>query len=374
METVSLGIGRKILQLASGAEVAALYTIPEATPEIPETVEPTSVAMAEKNATYVGGRVTLEALVLPASVSSVDQTLVWTSSDESIATVDNGVVTGVSAGVVTITATAVNGVKAECTVTVTAEERKFYAYDETNTQWISFSAEDTTAVTVVRDDAEDEAPIAAAIYVDDSIYAYDANGVFYAIDGETFERAQLGIGVSETTIAVEYFSYETWDYETANIAVAPIDMSYDASSDKVYLYGMAGDDDLWVYNTVIGEVDLTTGEIEILLVSQEVQAANLLVTDGTAFMVDCFMSGLLTTVDLYSEEQILVQQSLIPGYWGEYYTGRGFIMDELTGEVYVIRDLGGGNSVLNTLTLASGAIYGIGTVGEGIVINSLILK
>ncbi len=360
--------------IAGGAQLAAMYTIPKEVPTCPETVVPTGIALDEKNTTYVGGSVTLNVKVLPVSISEVDQTLTWSSSDESIATVENGVVTGISAGVVTITATTVNGISAECTVTITAEERKFYAYDETNTQWISFSAEDTSAVTVVREDAEGEAPIAAAITVGDSIYAYDANGMFYSIDGTTFERTAIGVGVSEMTVDVEYFSYAIWGYATAQIPLTPVDMSYDASNGKVYLNAIAADEDLWIFNTVIGEVDLSSGKIEILLNSQEIQAANLLVTDSTAFMVDCFMSGMLNTLDLTAEEKVLFQQSLVPGYWGEYYNGRGFILDELTGEVYVVRDLGGSASVLNKLTLSSGAIYGIGMIGEGIVVNSLIIK
>ncbi len=366
--TTSLGT------IGGGAEVAAMYTIPETVPTIPETVEPTSVVVNEKASTYVGGTTTLSAKVLPASLAAVDQTLTWSSSDESIATVVDGVVTGVGAGTATITATASNGVKAECVVCVTAEERKFYAYDETNTQWISFTAEDTSAVTVVRDDAEEEAPIAASILVGDQIYAYDVNGIFYAIDGETFQRTELGVGISEQVVEAEYFSYETWGYEIAELPITPVDLSYDAATDKVYLAGIAGDEDLWIYNTVIAEIDLTTGEVAPVLISQDVQAANLLVTEGNAYMVDCFMSGMLTTCDLTSEDKTLVQQSLVPGYWGEYYNGRSFIMDELTGEVYVIRDLAGGESILNTLTLASGAIYGMGVIGEGIVANSLILK
>ncbi|MGN1307146.1 MAG: S8 family serine peptidase [Faecousia sp.] len=360
--------------VGGGSEVVALYTVPAELPEIPATVAPTAVALDERNTTYVGGTVTLNAKVLPASVSSVDQTLTWTSSDETIATVDNGVVTGVKAGTVTITATAVNGVKAECTLTVTEEARMFYVYDETNTAWIRFSAENPAEVEVVRDDAEDEAPIAAAIDTGDAIYAYDAEGLFYLIDGETFERTLVGKGISETVIEALYFSYGTWGYETAELPIDAVDLSYDAKAGKLYLAAMASDYDLWVFESVIGEVDLTTGEVTTVMQTSEAQPANLLVSNGKAFFVDVYYSGMLTTVELYSEEQTLVQQSLIPGYWGDYANGRSLIVDELTGTVYTIRDLTGGNSVLYTLTLGSGAINGLGTIGDGIVANSLIIK
>lgn len=62
---------------------------------------------------------TLTAIVTPDNAS--DKTITWTSSDDAIATVANGVVTGVAASAtpVTITATTVDGVSATCEVTVT---------------------------------------------------------------------------------------------------------------------------------------------------------------------------------------------------------------------------------------------------------------
>ena len=51
--------------------------------------------------------------------TTFDKALIWSSSDESVATVDeNGVVTGVSVGKTTITATTVNGVSASCEFSV----------------------------------------------------------------------------------------------------------------------------------------------------------------------------------------------------------------------------------------------------------------
>ena len=65
----------------------------------------------------VGGKLTLAATLSPENVT--DKTLVWTSSDETIATVKDGEVTALKAGEVTITVK--NGdVEATCTVTVKA--------------------------------------------------------------------------------------------------------------------------------------------------------------------------------------------------------------------------------------------------------------
>ncbi|MEE0860793.1 MAG: Ig-like domain-containing protein, partial [Paludibacteraceae bacterium] len=69
---------------------------------------------------WAGTNFTLTATVTPDNAS--DKTITWTSSDDAIATVVNGVVTGVAANATpaTITATTVDGVSATCVVTVTA--------------------------------------------------------------------------------------------------------------------------------------------------------------------------------------------------------------------------------------------------------------
>ncbi|MDE6626032.1 MAG: Ig-like domain-containing protein [Lachnospiraceae bacterium] len=68
----------------------------------------------------IGGSVNLEATVIPENASN--QTIKWTSSDDTIASVDeNGKVTGHKPGTVTITATAEDGgYKKEFTVTVSS--------------------------------------------------------------------------------------------------------------------------------------------------------------------------------------------------------------------------------------------------------------
>ncbi|MBE6997660.1 MAG: DUF4430 domain-containing protein, partial [Ruminococcaceae bacterium] len=97
----------------------ALYDMSDVTFPDPETppVAVTGITLDQTTASVEEGKtVTLTATVEPGNATN--KLVVWTSGDESIATVTNGVVTGVKAGTVTITATA-GGKSASCAVTVT---------------------------------------------------------------------------------------------------------------------------------------------------------------------------------------------------------------------------------------------------------------
>lgn len=89
------------------------------------TVSVTGVSLDKTTAQTidVGGTVSFTATVSPDNAT--DKTVTWTTSDASVATVDNGVVTAVAAGTATITAIATNGTDdtsddktATCAVTV----------------------------------------------------------------------------------------------------------------------------------------------------------------------------------------------------------------------------------------------------------------
>lgn len=100
------------------------------------TVNPTLATSISLNQTSmnlpIGSSQKLTATVLPAGTS--DKSVTWTSSDESIATVDaNGNVTGVASGLATITATTNDGsnLSASCAVTVTQVTANSIRLDKT---------------------------------------------------------------------------------------------------------------------------------------------------------------------------------------------------------------------------------------------------
>ncbi|MCQ2146480.1 MAG: Ig domain-containing protein [Bacteroidales bacterium] len=83
-------------------------------------IEPTSVSL------YEGETATLKAIILPedAYYSFIN----WKSSDPSVATVEDGVVTAVKNGVVTITATVQDYFKAKCQIEVKAKKRNYLRF------------------------------------------------------------------------------------------------------------------------------------------------------------------------------------------------------------------------------------------------------
>lgn len=94
-----------------GADITITYTA--------ETVHVTGVSLDQSTATVGAGEtITLTETVTPSNAT--DKSVSWSTSNSSVATVNNGVVTGVSAGTARITVTTTDGGYTDyCDVTVT---------------------------------------------------------------------------------------------------------------------------------------------------------------------------------------------------------------------------------------------------------------
>ncbi len=120
------------IELSNGNNMVALYSLQTSgdvwlnglttTPWVPVTAVTLKEGEAEISSKEIWASTsfTLTAEVTPDNASN--KTITWTSSNNDVATVVNGVVTGVAANAspVTITASTVDGVTATCEVTVTA--------------------------------------------------------------------------------------------------------------------------------------------------------------------------------------------------------------------------------------------------------------
>ena len=87
----------------------------------PQVINVESITLTPATAELeVGKEMTLTCKVLPENTT--DKSVTWSSSDEAVATVKDGVVKAISAGKATITATSKNGIKGTCTITVKKAE------------------------------------------------------------------------------------------------------------------------------------------------------------------------------------------------------------------------------------------------------------
>lgn len=123
------------------------------------TVEPTSISLSQTNVSLIAGdSATLTATVMP---TGANKSVTWTTSNSSVATVNNGVVTAKGAGTATITATstananvkatATVGVKAVSSLSITGTPVKttYYAGDVFNPTGLTVTATYTDNSTVV---------------------------------------------------------------------------------------------------------------------------------------------------------------------------------------------------------------------------------
>lgn len=152
----------------------------------PDAVHVTGVTVYPTTGTlYVGGTTTITPVIEPALAT--DKTVTWTSSNESVATVDNGVVTAIGIGNATITATTNDGgftataaitVQAKTAVTVTGTDGST-TYDSESSDPQTFDA--TTLF--VTDPATGIGAITYSITAGDNVATIDSSTGLVTITG-----------------------------------------------------------------------------------------------------------------------------------------------------------------------------------------------
>ena len=329
-----------------GCVVSGLFSVPLDVPQIPETVNPVGVVAEARNTVAVGHTVTLDAVVLPVTITNMDASIRWTSGDESIATVDeNGVVTGVSVGDVYIFAADSLGHETSILVTVTAEPRYFYGYDEISHSWMRFGMDG--AILETWEDAKELSPIVAAQYIGETLYAYDAEGYFYAVDTETFQRTKLGEGIHGTTIDLEAWdkSHNENVYFVEDVPYQVVDMTYNEKG-EIFVVMMAYNISTWrdSFSYKVAKVNPADGTVvriiaEDALVDNEMslRPSNLIYRGGALYTINGYITGMVTRIDI--DTGVVTGGSIFAEYWGDFNGGRSLMEDPVTGQVYAIRDM-----------------------------------
>ena len=342
---------------SAGAQVGGLYVVCDEFPAADNSTLHNLVMATKKLTLTVGQTDGLSLIMMPGGI---DADIVWTSSDESIATVDeNGNVTGVAKGSVTITATATyNGVTKSATskVAVLEPDAAFLTYSTTNGGWAAIYRNDFTKVNTIT--AGEEVDVAAIANVNGDVYGYDVDGQLFKLDTETFERISIGDGLGlEVDDDMKLFIR---------------DMGYDAAGDRVLVLG-----DLMVWSEYDGDyaeiyggcglfvADLTTGELTQIYAFQDdtfVYAMDI-DSNGNVYYYNTFNdnvqklslnSGVITSV------VTLQTQSL----YGDAKYDYSLYYDELTDTLYMLFTSNGNFYKMVTIDATLGTLIDHGYVGE----------
>ena len=356
-QAVSLG---SIGQL--GAQVSGLYIISDSFPEEnPEQLHKLIVA-PEKTSVLAGNSVEVSAYMLPLSL---DAEVVWTSSNESVATVDgNGVITGVAQGKAEITATvSFDGVTLadSCVVAVLDADAAFLTYNVTDGGWATISRLDG-AVTNLTEGAQ-EVPATAIASTGADVYGYDAELKLFTVNTETGERTAIGqadaydavagylsaMGYGEEDIAAEA------DLYTLEIR----DLAYDAANDRLLALGAVVDIEWGEMSAgdAIYEVNLEDGTLNELyrIWDYYYVMAMTVDTNGIVYYYNAY-NDYYNALDLANGTDVGIVSLQTQSYYGDYESSHSMYYDELTGLIYHLFTQNGSYYMMFTVDPASGVL------------------
>ncbi len=194
-----------------------------------------SISNKDKNSLYVGEQLSLTATTVPTTA-----TVAWASSNEEIATVENGVVKALKAGTTTITATVKGGVKDSLEITVknysvaigdksktsiyVDEKLTLTATKDPASATITWSTSNSSVATVengvVTGVAEGKATITATVAegISDSIEITVEQGYSVAIDDKSVNKIFVGETLTLTATKLPTSATVTWTSSNEDIA------------------------------------------------------------------------------------------------------------------------------------------------------------
>ena len=282
--SMAYDVNGELVEYYPMTEIVGLYTLTDTEYEIPAAEALESLWMSGEHLVLnVDDTAKVKANLIPWNYELTD--LTWTSSDESVATVDAaGNITAVSEGNAVITA-ASGDISTACAVTVVDVDGNFYAYN-----YYSADGNDGYMIDVDMGSmnysltAEAPADFYAADFNghDGYYYGYTEGGQLWRADLETGEAVKLGDPIGAVPSDMAY------DYSTGLMHAVTIDFNWGCSC--------------------INAVNLNNGQLMPL-----VEVYDLLLTlacdmDGTVYGIG--MYGDLHQIDMTTGEDLIVLSGL----------------------------------------------------------------
>ncbi len=387
------------------SQVTGLMIFADNYPEIPTNLQ--NVLMIKPVLeTNIDDSVTADLFMVPGTA---DVEVIWQSEDPNIATVDeNGVITGVSAGVTTVTAILEDGGKvfrASCTVYVYMPDEDYFLVYNRDDQ--GFAAIDRTNPAVLNNltEGQDEVPVRSMEMVDGVIYAYDEEGNFFTTTGaEGYDRNYLGKHGMPVDAAYDevydYGSYVCYYHNTPMFTVR--DLAWDAVNGRMlalgcytlvkeyyYVTTQTGDSSTVTTDVlelsggcVIYQVDLETGELSELTGIYNSNGDNysgvyaMTIDDqGQIYVYSTYLDYIcLLDMNTGIAKHLATFQNL--GYYGDSDCApMAMTYDPVTGNIYVLFTQNGNAYFMFRYNVKTTLISSIGPVGEeyescaGLIIN-----
>ena len=257
----------------SDNELVGLLTLDATEFQLPEATEPTKISLDTTGLVLTVGQSSETLKVSPTPWNAPMPQITWTSSDETVATVSEGVVTGVGGGTAVITAHC-GELTAECAVTVVDAQGSFYAYNY-------YSGDGTYGNLLRVDMPEMERTTLRNLTVDliagdynghdDTFYGYNEVGQLYAVDMTSGETTAVG----------------------AALGKYPADMAYDYSTGT--MYAMFADQN--TYRSTLYAVNMKNGQL-VELGAVEYIFLWTLACDGNGMLYSIATTGELFAIDV----------------------------------------------------------------------------
>lgn len=343
---------------SAGCQMAGLYSLADNFPEEPELALSKLLLSDSQMVLSIGSTAQIGAYAIPTTVPAE---LTWTSSDESVVSVDNtGLVTALKQGVATITVTAVYGettATASCEISVLSEDACFLTYSLNQYGWVKVDRGNINSAEVVTYDDYDAAPVLSMEYVNGTIYGYDTDGNFFSTTDEgdnAFVRTVLGAW----DVTPEAGSGEVFEVR---------DLAYDAKNDRLLALGCLGHP---AYGGILGgekiyEVNLTTGGLTEVCTLEELYNCGGFAVDGNGngYVYSSYDDGIYT-LDLTTGLTVSITTLQTQSLYGDTESVHAMSYDSASGKLYLLFTSNGAVRQLVTMNTADYSLVNLGIFGQ----------